>query len=416
MKFKHYFCCISAACVTSTGASAAVINLVDQGGVRGSPAERGFETAARYWESVLTNDVTINIGISYAKLKFGRLGGTDAIQTAYSVGDWEQRIAQTRSDSLLDQMAVLPALNAQGGATFVTNGTNANGYDDSTILRVVDGDAVSSKKLFANTSVLKAIGALTADDPTYGNLDGSIIFTNDLFDTTGLDFDFDPSDGLGSNSFDFIAMAIHELGHALGFISGIDALDEHADPYGQTAGTGAGSLVDTPLFTPLDMFRYSDDPKNMIDGDAPVLDLSIGTKSYFSIDGGKRALFDNAFSTGGYNGDGYQASHWRDNIGSTFEALCNTDLGLIDPLICPGQIGEVTALDLAAFDAIGWNLNVDVLTNPGYRMSTAEIYRRFTPAVPEPATWAMMLAGFAMVGGMLRARRSETGFEIASAG
>ncbi|MBT2185704.1 PEP-CTERM sorting domain-containing protein [Sphingobium sp. H33] len=29
----------------------------------------------------------------------------------------------------------------------------------------------------------------------------------------------------------------------------------------------------------------------------------------------------------------------------------------------------------------------------------------FTPQVPEPATWAMMIGGLAMVGGTLRRRR-----------
>ncbi|MBS0504308.1 MAG: PEP-CTERM sorting domain-containing protein [Proteobacteria bacterium] len=41
-----------------------------------------------------------------------------------------------------------------------------------------------------------------------------------------------------------------------------------------------------------------------------------------------------------------------------------------------------TALDLIAFDAIGYDV-----------------------AVPEPATWAMMIAGFGFVGAAMRRRR-----------
>lgn len=34
------------------------------------------------------------------------------------------------------------------------------------------------------------------------------------------------------------------------------------------------------------------------------------------------------------------------------------------------------------------------------------------PGVPEPASWAMMISGFLMIGGMLRARRSQAAFAI----
>ncbi len=54
-------------------------------------------------------------------------------------------------------------------------------------------------------------------------------------------------------------------------------------------------------------------------------------------------------------------------------------------------------------DAMGWNVSYDVLANPGYNRTSANIYRMFG-AVPEPASWATMLAGFGLVGGMIRRR------------
>ena len=60
---------------------------------------------------------------------------------------------------------------------------------------------------------------------------------------------------------------------------------------------------------------------------------------------------------------------------------------------------------MALFDAIGWNLNVDVLQNPGYRKSTAAIYASYV-GVPEPATWITLILGFGLAGAAMRRRRA----------
>jgi hypothetical protein len=68
----------------------------------------------------------------------------------------------------------------------------------------------------------------------------------------------------------------------------------------------------------------------------------------------------------------------------------------------------VSALDLAAFDAMGWNLAADALARNGaYKRSTAQIY---SAAVPEPASWALMIGGFGAIGASLRLRRTAVSF------
>ncbi|QDZ09086.1 PEP-CTERM sorting domain-containing protein [Sphingomonas panacisoli] len=161
------------------------------------------------------------------------------------------------------------------------------------------------------------------------------------------------------------------------------------------------------------MFRYSNDPHNQVPGNGPVLDLSIGTASYFSTDGGLTQWGGNAlFATGSYNGDGDQASHWKDASGVN---ACGPQLGIMDPTFCYAQRGEVTALDLAAFDAIGWNIAVNS-RGSNYLMNTAQIYRQFaTTPVPEPTTWAMMIVGFGLMGGAMRRSRKVASTRVSFA-
>ena len=204
-------------------------------------------------------------------------------------------------------------------------------------------------------------------------------------------FDFNPTDGITAGTFDFIGVAIHEMGHALGFVSGVDFFDVYGvTPTGLDVAALGYDLNDTSIFSALDMFRYS----------APgELDFRTGGTPYFSIDGGATALFGNTFSTGRYNGDGNQASHWKDLGG------CTGQLGIMDPNFCYGQMGEVSGLDLAAYDAMGWNLSVDALTYQG--ATSADIARAF--GIPEPSTWALMIAALGIMGSIRRSKRSSSG-------
>ncbi|MGD4069825.1 NF038122 family metalloprotease, partial [Xanthomonas citri pv. citri] len=116
--------------------------------------------------------------------------------------------------------------------------------------------------------------------------DGTVTFSN----TFG--FDFNPNNGVDNDKFDFIGVAIHEIGHALGFVSGVDFFDFYGEPNGPGAGALGYDLNDTSIFSTLDLFRYS----------APgVLDFRTGGTKYFSTDGGVTALFGNTLSTGAYN-------------------------------------------------------------------------------------------------------------------
>ena len=392
MKIKSLFLCSAAAtiAVASVPAHAATIVLVDQGGVKGSAAEQGFNIAAGYWASILSNNVTIRLGVGYAALGPNIIGSTRSYSSDISVARWEQLVNATKSNSVIDTNIVLPTLNNAGGASFIQNGTTATTVDTSVAAQFYNqGTTTNTKVLYENNAVIKAIGG-TVLTPGPNGLDGNIQFSSDF------GFDFDPTNGITANTFDFIGVAIHEIGHALGFVSGVDVYD-----YFGAKGPGAGGpgydINSTSIFSALDMFRYSIDPNNKVAGSNAVLDLTVNTNSYFSINGGLTALYGNSFSTGQFNGDGRQASHWKDTAG------CAIGNGIMDPTFCFGQTGYVTGLDLAAFDAIGWNLTVPA--SGTYLRSTKEIY---AAAVPETGTWAMMIAGFGLVGATMRRRARVT--------
>jgi hypothetical protein len=401
MRFKDIVRC-GAAMVTlvSVPVSAATINLIDLGGVAGSKAEAGFNIAAAYWGSMFTNNAVINLGVAFAPLSQGIIGSTGSTRADYSVAGWEARINSTKSNSAVDSNIVLPTLT-NGGASFITNGVSlVDGLptDDLSKLAYDPGLTTSSQTLYLNTSVIKAIGGSTGLAPTAR--DGNVTFSSNF------GFDFNPTDGISANTFDFIGVAIHEIGHALGFVSGVDFLDNYGIGKSPLAGSLGYSLNDTSIYSALDMFRYSNDPTDLVLGKSTTLDLSVGGTKYFSIDGGKTALFGNTMATGRFNGDGQQASHWKDTAG------CAIGNGILDPTFCFGQTGYVTGLDLAAFDAIGWNLKTDALTYG--TTSTATIYSQFAvAAAPEPGVWAMMILGFGFVGGMLRRRVMKVSYTVA---
>jgi hypothetical protein len=372
---------VAAAALSATPASALNIVLNDIGGVTGSQAELGFRIAAYYWESVFTNNATVRLDVGYSNLGPGVLGATGSeIIEFVPIQSYYNALGET-GNSALDATALanLSPLSSTASIQMVVpgykNNTLRTGIDNETSRLAPDGQPISSTIALLRANA-KALGLVT------GGTDAEINFSNTFA------FDFDPTNGIAAGQYDFIGVAIHEIGHALGFVSGVDDFDYSGDYTGpvDNAWWGYG----------LDMFRYSANGGGLSNG--PIIDLTPGTASYFSIDGGQSAFLNGFFSTGENFGDGNQASHWKAPGG------CTDFLGILNPYICSGQVDSVTALDLALYDAIGWNVNFDILGNQGYEISTASIYRNFfgAAAVPEPASWAMMISGFGLIGSAMR--------------
>jgi hypothetical protein len=378
--------------VTATPASALTINLFNLNNVTpGTAAFRGFRAAANFWERVITTNSTVNLNVGFSSLPAGVLGSTGSTTNGVFLEPYVN-LLQSRATSNLDRIATAnfqsfkPSVDGAGlGAfNFLISGPRADGTGVATnpLQTVLDADGSrNNNSLSVNTSVLKALGVT----PTYtganaaNQIDGTVQFSSNFA------FDFDPTNGINSNEFDFVAIAIHEIGHALGFRSGVDIYD------GNT--TFAGNLNTFTFLTQLDLFRYT-----AASAAIGANDVQIGGTPYFSIDGGRTIFQEGLFSTGVRFGDGRQASHFKDAPPG------QEQLGLLDPTIGRGQQGIITSLDLAAFEAIGYSIAYDVIRNGDREFTTLN---PFFGAIPEPETWAMMIVGFGFVGGAMRRRTTK---------
>ncbi|MEM8806617.1 MAG: NF038122 family metalloprotease, partial [Cyanobacteria bacterium P01_G01_bin.38] len=254
----------------------------------------GFELAAAIWSTYLTDDVTINLQISaVTNLDNGQaVGGAIPIFHEQNYG-------------------VFQAYVAQDGTSEEDNQANQLLQDGNTVDVMIDGELVDGNtEIMLTSAQAKALGMTDAlvleDGSTWDRdlvdpnaLDGYILINNS-YDWS---YDFIRESDAPAGTLDFLTMALHEIGHALGFVSGLDGLLDVFELHsGETRVDG---------FTALDMFRHTFDSQAIDNPDGNVADLTLGANAHFSLDG-ETALA--TFSTGQdttAGGDGYQASHWE---------------------------------------------------------------------------------------------------------
>lgn len=300
----------------------------------GTPAEQqlaidviaGFAAGGALWSAQFTDPITINVKIDFKELGAGILGsaGSETLE-----GEFAPVKAALAADALTADDA-LAVGNFQGGAAIdmITNDTSVVPSP-----RFRDNDASgNNSSLDVHRGNMKALGLLAGDDP---DEDSSITFSSKFT------WDFDRSDGISSNAFDFVGVAAHELGHAMGYASGVDVVDY----FGGSGPEAPLDLDEYRVFSVLDLYRYS--PESISADDQPangaVQDWAFAGSPHYSLDGGATLLAP--FSSGKHNGNGRQASHWHDSLG----------LGIMDPTFAPGELGRISALDIQAFDVIGFD-------------------------------------------------------------
>ena len=206
-------------------------------------------------------------------------------------------------------------------------------------------DPTNGGAFFYTTAQAKALGIIPANSP---GIDGTFSYNSTL------SYVFDPAHRAGlPGQFDFITLAEHEVTEIMGRITGL-------------GGNVCANRNCGPDFTPLDLFRFT----------APgVHALSDVAGAYFSIDNGATRL--RTFNFAGTNGG--DPHDWdSSDPNDPFNAF-----------IAAGIAHALSPADITALDVIGWD-------------NAAAI-----AAIPEPDTYAMLLAGLGVLGVIARRRKSE---------
>lgn len=288
--------------------------IVDTGGARGSSINIVFNTDASvpanaltalglvevYLEGLFGDPINVNVNVDFANLGGGVIGATGSSYVT-NVG-WSTTRNGLQNDMDADDTIQdwLPAgstlpVRFDGGSATVTNENAIN---------------------FTRANYRACIG-------TASGTVASMTF-NSTFN-----FDYDPSNGVGTRT-SFVDVAVHEVGHALGFTSAADGgagQTEALDIYRFQRTDGAGD------YNPDTEAEFQTRPR-LIDFNNPNDDHNsdFGATTYRMSDG-----------------DPYQASHFREQ---------SSNIGLMDPAIAAGEThypDYFATSDLTLFDAIGYD-------------------------------------------------------------
>lgn len=296
------------ALLISVQVNALDIVLTDTGTTPMSAAQlAAFENAAKYWEAAFTDNITVNVSVAWE----GPAGFDGALANAAI-----QRVT-------LELPYVKTALKIDA-----LNSIESQRHDSLIVpLPIQDFAGFRSVDMVTMTNAnAKALG-ISPGAPSY---DGWIAFNNDYISN----YDLDRSDGIEFGKLDFVAIAAHELGHVLGFISNTDRSDDKQN----STSTIYPTTLDLLRFHQTGGIHTAGDSRMMTAGPAEYYDGEVNNIPFSQGKEMPDPLCDSPTGT-------CNASHWRDDQGN-----------LMDPTPAEGTILNPTGDDVRALDYVGYNL------------------------------------------------------------
>ena len=277
-------------------------------------AKQAFINAAAKWEALIADPITVTIDVDYGTTSFGT-----AFPSSNTLG------LTSSSGFIIPYTTVRSRLISRA----------APGSEESVMLNnlpatVLPADVLSGSvsNVFVPPSLMSVLGLSMTNPPV------PKIGFNSAFG-----FDFDPTDGVTPGLTDFDSVAVHEIGHALGFTSQGGSGNDRAsiwDFYRFKPGTASNANFATATRA-LSAGVDAGDRRVQFNGNAEV-ELSTGKPD----------------ATGG---DGRQSSHWKDDqFGVPY-------IGIMDPTMPRGVHKSITANDTRALDFFGYSVG-QVFTPP----------------------------------------------------
>jgi len=278
-------------------------------------AEQAFIAAADKWEALIQDPITIAIDVDYGTKFFDEdFSGPTVIGATRSPQFFSPNNYPDIRNRLVNHAPVGSAER-----------TLANALPTGT----VPTDIGSVNTVLVTGPLLRALGSF---QPNY-NDDNPVRTAPQIGFNSAFGFDFDPSDGITGNRTDFDAVAVHEMGHALGFNSQVGARE--LDPTEDLA------------VTIWDLFRFRPATANLGNfATAQRILSSGGTQVQFN--GGAELGLSTGKPDGSPGGDEEQASHWKADEQS------GTYIGIMDPTITRNVREVMTAADQSTIDYFGY--------------------------------------------------------------
>jgi hypothetical protein len=277
-----------------------------------------FQRAAARWEAFIADPITVTVKATLAPLAPNIIGSATSVPLLLDSAQVRNAIAADAGDEPDDDIAThLPTI-----ADLAVSMPPGFGFDRS--------------RMLLTKANAKAIGILGLDEQ-FGVPDSVVTFN------TNFTFDFDNRDGVTPGQLDFETVASHEIGHALGFVSVLEYID---------AVMSFHATAQDVVVSALDLFRFAAGAGNDPETDSQFTTfprvLFPGQENFFDQVFPMFGLTEIAFSTGLTQGDGYQASHWKDNLG----------IGVMDPALAFGESMFVSYNDLRALDLMGYDISI----------------------------------------------------------